>query len=115
MRCDFLYRKIEVVSFIFISFLFCLNAEAQTPFVTDDADVTEKGKFHFEFINKFDVLQQSAYPTLKQNTADFTLAYGLFKNVEISIASPLITFYNARGTEPRGVTGIGDTSRERRK
>jgi len=103
-------RLVKLTLLLFALFSFCCVARAQTPFVTDDADVTEKGKFHFEFINEFDILQRDAFPTLKQNTADFTLAYGLFKNVEISIESPLITLFNARGTEPRRVTGMGDTN-----
>ena len=93
--------------------LICLwpsTAPAQQPFYTDDADVTPKGKFHFEFSNEFDLLQRSSYPSLKQNTADFELNYGLFEGVEISIASPLLTIYNAQGTSPRIAFGVGDTS-----
>jgi hypothetical protein len=32
-------------------------AQAQQSFVTDDANVTPKGHFHFEFSNEFDLLQ----------------------------------------------------------
>ncbi len=53
--------------------------QAQQPFVTDDADVTPKGRFHFEFSNEFNLLQRSSFPNLKQNTADFELDYGLFE------------------------------------
>lgn len=83
---------------------------AQQPFVTDDTDTTPKHHFHFEFSNQFDVLQRSAFPSLKQNTADFELAYGVFDNVEVSIAAPLITIMNARGTVPQTLSGIGDTN-----
>ena len=83
--------------------------EAQQPFITDDADVTEKGKFHFEFSNQHDVLKTSAFPTKRQNTASFELAYGLIKNVEISIETPLLTLVNDRQTAANHlVTGIGD-------
>jgi hypothetical protein len=82
--------------------------QAQQPFVTDDADVTPKGRFHFEFSNEFDLLQRASFPNLKQNTADFELNYGLFEGVEIGVAAPLLSIFNAAGTSPRTVTGIGD-------
>jgi hypothetical protein len=84
------------------------TAQAQQPFVTDDADVTPKGKFHLEFSNEFDLLQRSSFPNLKQNTADFELDYGLFERAEIGVAAPLLTIFNAAATTPKTVTGIGD-------
>ncbi|HYN26176.1 MAG TPA: transporter [Pyrinomonadaceae bacterium] len=89
-------------------FLVSAAVQAQQPFVTDDADVTPKGRFHFEFSNEFDLLQRSSFPNLKQNTADFELDYGLFEGVEIGVAAPLLTIFNAAGTSPKTVTGIGD-------
>lgn len=86
------------------------NAEAQQPFVTDDSDVTPKGHFHFEFSNEFDLLQRASFPSLKQNTADFELDYGLFEGVEIGIAAPFLMIFNAAGTVPKTVSGIGDTN-----
>jgi hypothetical protein len=83
-------------------------ASAQQPFITDDADVTPKGKFHFEFSNEFDLLHRSAFPNLRQNTADFELDYGLFENVEIGIEAPLLTLINDRSAPFRTATGIGD-------
>lgn len=88
----------------------CSSARAQQPFVTDDADTTARGRFHFEFSNELDLLQRSSFPNLKQNTADFELDYGLLDNVEIGIESPLIAIYNARGNSPRSVFGVGDTN-----
>lgn len=85
-------------------------ARAQQPFYTDDADVTERGQFSFEAINEFDVLHSSARPALRQNTSTFTLSYGLFRHAEVSVSAPLITIFNERGTSPRRVTGVGDTS-----
>ena len=76
--------------------------------MTDDADVTPKGRFHFEFSNEFDQLQRDSFPSLKQNTADFELAYGLFERVEIGIAAPFITIINEAGTPTRKVSGFGD-------
>jgi hypothetical protein len=86
------------------------NAEGQQPFYTDDADVTPRGHFHFEFSNEFDLLQHSLFPTGKQNTADVELDYGLFDGVEIGIESPILTLFNAAGTIPRRPSGIGDTN-----
>jgi len=86
------------------------TATAQQPFVTDDADTTPKRHFHFEFSNEFDWLQRAAFPSVRQNTADFELDYGLFDRLEIGIESPLLTIFNAPGTNPRSVSGLGDTN-----
>ncbi|HLL75801.1 MAG TPA: hypothetical protein VK421_11120 [Pyrinomonadaceae bacterium] len=90
--------------------LFAQPARAQQPFYTDDADVTGRGQFFFEAINEFDVLHSSSRPAVRQNTATFTLSYGLFRNAEVSVSAPLITIFNERGTFPRRVNGVGDTS-----
>ena len=90
--------------------LFSANVRGQQPFYTDDADVTARGHFHFEFSNEFDLLQRSSYPNLKQNTADFELDYGVYDRLEIGIESPLLTIFNAPGTIPRTASGIGDTN-----
>lgn len=90
--------------------LIAATVVAQQPFVTDDTDTTPKGHFHFEFSNEFDLLQRSSFPSLKQNTADFELDYGLFDRVEIGIESPLLTIFNAAGTVPKKASGIGDTN-----
>jgi hypothetical protein len=41
----------------------CGRLYAQLPFYTDDAAVTERGKWHFEFFNEYDALQLQ-YPNL---------------------------------------------------
>jgi hypothetical protein len=98
-------------SFVLLTLIFLFTeAYAQQPFVTDDADVTPKGKLHFEFRNAFDLLQRSAYPNLRQDTANFELDYGLLPGVEIGIGSPIITIFHSRSTTPRAVGGIGDTN-----
>jgi len=91
-------------------FVVVSTATAQQPFVTDDADTTPKGHFHFEFSNELDWLQRESFPSVKQNTADFELDYGLFDRVEIGLESPLLTIWNAPGNSPRMVSGIGDTN-----
>lgn len=87
-----------------------LTAEAQTPFTTDDADVTDKGKYHFELLDEYDELQKSLYPNLRQNTATSRFAYGLLKNVEVGIDIPVVTIFNAPGTVPRRPLGLSDAS-----
>ena len=87
-----------------------LSASAQQPFITDDADVTPKRKFHFEFSNEFDWLNRNAFPSLAQNTADFELDYGLLPGVEIGFEAPFLTISNDGGTIPRRPSGIGDTN-----
>ena len=66
-----------------------MRAGAQQPFFTDDTDVTPRGKFHFEFRNEHDLLQHSAFPNLRQNTANFKLNTGILHGLEIGIESPL--------------------------
>lgn len=85
------------------------RAGAQQPFVTDDAEVTPKGKFHFEFSNEYDLLQRSLFPARAQNTADAELDYGLFHGVEVGVESPLIAIFNARAAAPDAF-GVGDTN-----
>ena len=99
---------LRVLSTAALLFFLSAPAAAQQPFVTDDADVTPKGHFHFEFSNEFDLLQRESFPSLKQNTADIELDYGLFEKLELGIAAPSLTIINDAGTSPRTVTGIGD-------
>ena len=89
--------------------LLCLAAPlaAQLPFYTDDPAVTERGKWHFEFFNEFDLLQLQ-YPNLKQNTANYKLNYGLPYNLELDVDSPYLAIYRALGAT--GSAGIGDTN-----
>ena len=86
------------------------ESPAQQPFFTDDADTTERRKFHFEFANEFDILQRSAFPNLRQNTSSFTLNYGLVDRVEIGFNVPVIAIFNDRGNSPRNAFGFGDTN-----
>jgi hypothetical protein len=95
----------------FLSTLTLLSsASAQQPFITDDADVTPRRHFHFEFSNQFDLLQRSSFPNLRQNTADFELDYGLFHNLEIGIESPWLTIFNDATSMQQTASGIGDTN-----
>ena len=104
-------RRLWKLTFIMTTILMTGSlVHAQQPFVTDNTDTTPKHHFHFEFSNQFDLLQRSAFPSLKQNTADFELDYGVFGNLEVGIESPLLTIMSARGTVPGNVNGIGDTN-----
>src|SRR3977135_1182193 len=86
------------------------TAPAQQPFVTDDSETTPKGHFHFGFIDEFDQLHRISFPAAKQNAASFELEYGLLDGGEIGVEAPVLTIFNAAGTDPRRPTGIGDTN-----
>lgn len=83
------------------------SLQAQLPFYTDDPSVTERGKWHFEFFNEFDVLQHQ-YPNLQQNTANFKLNYGLPYNLELDVDVPHLAIFRAVGSQTS--TGLGDTN-----
>src|SRR5689334_6820980 len=72
------------------------GVHAQLPFYTDDADTTDRGKFHFEFFDEHDLLQRALYPGKRQNTANFTLNYGVTGRVELDVNFPLLTIFNAK-------------------
>lgn len=86
-----------------------LTASAQLPFYTDDADTTDKGKFHLELSNEHDLLQHELYPAKRQNTVVFTLNYGITTHLEADINSPLITIFHSRESGVENPFGIGDT------
>lgn len=96
------------IGFAFFALCTANAVFAQQPFYTDDADVTGRNKFHFQLSNEFDVLQRSAYPSLRQNTAVFELDYGLAPNIEIGVDGPLIAIMNSRIVAPRTPFGFGD-------
>ena len=87
-----------------------LSAWAQQPFFTDDADVTSKGRFHFELSNQYSILQRSPFPNEQQNALVYQLNYGLREGLEFSIDSPYLVIINGRGTVPRVAAGVGDTN-----
>ena len=79
---------------------------AQLPFYTDDPAVTDRGKFHFEFFNEFDVLQLQ-YPNVRQNTANYKLNYGMPRNLELDVDVPYLAIL--RAATPDAIGG-GDTN-----
>lgn len=98
-----------VVLFICLFSLSSLT-KAQQPFLTDDADVTDKGKFHFEISSEFDKLPSSSFPVKYQNGLIATLDYGLAKNVEISVSGNFLTLINKQIDSLRYIGGAGDTT-----
>jgi hypothetical protein len=96
-----------VIAFV-MTVLLAETGAAQQPFVTDDTDTTPRHQFHFEFSNQYDLLQRSALPSRRQNTADFELDYGLTSDVEVGIELPILKIINLRRTMPGSVIGIGD-------
>ena len=42
-------------AFVMLLWLLLLTAHAQQPFVTDDADVTDKGKWHLQVSDEYDL------------------------------------------------------------
>src|SRR3954462_7099744 len=94
--------RIPILRFGFAVLLFIVSAIttfSQQPFVTDDADVTARRRFHFELSNQTDSLQPISFPSRKQNTVDFEVDFGLFHGVEVGIEVPIITIFNDRGTQ----------------
>ena len=84
----------------------CACAAAQQPFNTDDAEVTPKGKLHFECSNEFDQLRQSNFPNKRQNTANFKFAYGIIENMEVGLDNQILSLYN--GPDPNiPITALG--------
>jgi hypothetical protein len=81
---------------------------AQSPFYTDDASTTSKGRFHFEFFNEFDALQHDLYPSIRQNTANMKLNYGLTDTIELDFDSPYLSIFRSRLTVPSRLNGVGD-------
>jgi len=83
---------------------------AQQPFFTDDAATTAKGQVHFEFFNEHDWLKADMFPSLRQNTANMKVNFGVTESVELNIDNPYLAIFRSRGTEPRGLNGVGDTN-----
>jgi len=95
-------------AFFGLFFLLAGRGFAQQPFVTDDAEVTERGKWHFEYANQYVLLQKSFYPNLRQDTNNFVIQYGLFERVEVNMDFPLIALVNSQGSGTPSVFGLGD-------
>ena len=103
-------QQMRILFPLLILILSCSSGvSAQLPFYTDDADTTEKGKFHLEIYNEHDILQRAAYPAKRQNTLVFTLNYGVTEKLEVGVNAPVITISNSRIADSRTISGEGDT------
>ena len=94
---------------VVLAFVATTPAPAQIPFYTDDADTTEKGKFHLEFANEHDWLQKQSLPGKRQNTLTLTLNYGLTDRIELGVNVPFVKIFNDRSSMLENPIGIGDT------
>ena len=84
-------------------------ANAQQPFVVDDAEVTLRRAWHVEVSSQVDWLKREARPFRWQNTLEWELDYGLTDRVELSALLPVISLVSD-GPGSRTAVGIGDTS-----
>jgi Putative MetA-pathway of phenol degradation len=84
------------------------SVRAQQPFVSDDAEVTAKGLFHFEYFNQYAELPRTASPDLRQDTNNFTIQYGLLRNLEVNVDFPLIAIDRALESPLASAFGLGD-------
>jgi hypothetical protein len=101
-----MHLPIRILPLLLCAFCCTQPLSAQLPFYTDDPAVTERGKWHFEFFNEFDDLQQPQYPNLQQNTANYKLNYGLPYSLEVDVDAPYLSIFRAFNTP--GSNGTGD-------
>jgi Putative MetA-pathway of phenol degradation len=84
------------------------SARAQQPFVSDDAEVTPKGRWHFEYLSEFAWLSRDAAPDLRQDTNNLVVQYGLAEKLEVNLDFPLIGIERQRGAALGSAFGLGD-------
>jgi hypothetical protein len=83
-------------------------AWAQQPFVTDDAEVTPLGQWHFEYFNEFAVLAKTAAPDLRQDWNNFVIQYGAATGLELNVDFPILYIQRAMGAALPNAFGLGD-------
>ena len=82
---------------------------AQQPFLTDDAEVTPKTEWHFEYFNQYAVLSKDAAPDLRQNWSNFVIQYGLLEGLEVNIDFPILYIQRDTSSTLGSAFGLGDT------
>jgi len=85
------------------------QAQAQSPFFTDDADVGDGHHFHLEANIEYDELPNQSFPNLRQQTHTIKFSYGLFHNIEVGMDFPLLIIFNDAGSRRGNPFGLGDT------
>jgi hypothetical protein len=83
-------------------------ARAQQPFVSDDAEVTARGLWHFEYYNQYVDLPHSALPDVRQDTNNFVIQYGLLDNLEVNVDFPVLYIQREEGAPLDSAFGLGD-------
>jgi hypothetical protein len=94
---------------LFVALAVVPQARAQQPFFTDDADVAENHRWHYETNNEYDFLPKSSYPNLRQDTQTVKFSYGPFHNCEVGMDFPLLVIFNATSSGFGNPFGLGDT------
>jgi hypothetical protein len=82
---------------------------AQQPFVTDDAEVTPRQEWHFEYFNEYVSLSQNAAPDLRQNWSNFVIQYGLLEGLEVNVDFPILYIQRGPDSTLGSAFGLGDT------
>ena len=100
----------RLILIVCVSYSVSQSTQGQQPFITDDADVAQRHKFHLQIGNEFDILQRSKYPALRQNFSAFELDYGLFKGVEVGVSVPLLAISHSHIREPKTNFGFSDST-----
>jgi len=95
---------------VVVGAVFSTAAHAQSPFVTDDANVAGPGVFHVEVFNEYDWLPVEQTPHLRQNTLNMRLNVGLGHGWEADLDSPFLVVTNTPASSPQRVAGSGDTN-----
>jgi len=85
------------------------KGHAQQPFATDDADVAEYRRWHFETNAEYDFLPHSLYPNLRQFTETIKFSYGVIRHCEVGMDFPLINIFNSSSSGLGNPFGLGDT------
>jgi hypothetical protein len=83
--------------------------QAQQPFVTDDAEVTPRQEWHFEYFNEYVSLSKNAAPDLRQNWSNFVIQYGLLGGLEVNVDFPILYIQRGPDSTLGSAFGLGDT------
>ena len=68
----------------------------------------ERGQFHFEFFNEYDVLQHSLYPARRQEHRQLQAQLRSHERIEFNFDIPLLTIYNSESPRLGESDGDGD-------